>query len=228
MSPSASGTKRCFKKAVQASLREKETLLREIHHRVKNNMQVIFSLLSLQAGHIADEEARRMLKESQLRIRSMALIHEKLYQARDLSKIDFAACLQSLAACLFQFIKVDADQIRLESELEDVRLDINTAVPCGLLVNELVSNALKHAFPGGRKGTVRIGLRRETDGTLKLRVADDGVGFPKALDFRHTESFGLQIVALLIEQIERTIALEGNDGTAFAVAFREQAYKPRT
>jgi PAS domain S-box-containing protein len=214
--------------AVQASLREKETLLREIHHRVKNNMQVISSLLNLQAGHVADEEARRTLKESQLRIRSMALIHEKLYQTRDLSKIDFASYLQSLAAYLFQFFKVDADQIRLESDLEDVHLDINAAVPCGLLVNELISNALKYAFPGGRKGTVRIRLRQETDGTLKLRVADDGVGFPKELDFRHAESFGLQIVALLIEQLEGTIALEGNDGTAFAVAFRERAYKPRT
>jgi PAS domain S-box-containing protein len=167
-----------MEEAVHASLREKETLLREIHHRVKNNMQVISSLFNLQAGYIADEDARRMLKEGQLRIRSMALIHEKLYQARDLSKIEFASYIQSLTVHLFQFFNIDPGQVRLESDLEDVRLDINTAVPCGLLVSELVSNALKHAFPDGRKGTVRIRLKREKDGLLKLMVADDG-GRPK-------------------------------------------------
>ena len=169
-----------------------------------------------------------MLKEGQLRIRSMALIHEKLYQARDLSKVEFASYIQSLTAHLFQFFKVDPGQVRLESDLEDVRLDINTAVPCGLLFNELISNALKHAFPGGRKGTVRIRLWREKDGGLKLRVADDGVGIPQALDFRRTESFGLQIVDLLIGQIEGKIELDRTNGTDFTVAFRELGYKPRT
>ena len=166
--------------AVQASLQEKEILLREIHHRVKNNMQVISSLFNLQAGHIKDENARRMLKEGQLRIRSMALVHEKLYQSRDLSRVDFANYLRSLSAHLFQFFKVDAGRIRLETDLEDVHLDINSAVPCGLLVSELISNALKHAFPGDRKGTVGIGLQRRKDGIVELRVADDGVGVSRS------------------------------------------------
>lgn len=214
--------------AVRSSLREKETLLREIHHRVKNNMQVISSLFNLQAGHIADEDARRMLKEGQLRIRSMALIHEKLYQARDLSKIEFASYIQSLAAHLFQFFQVGRGQIRLESDLEDIRLDINTAVPGGLLVNELISNALKHAFPGGRKGTVWVKLRRQKDGSLMLRVADDGIGFPEGLDFQRTESFGLQIVDLLIGQLEGKIELDRTKGTDFTITFRELEYKPRT
>ena len=214
--------------AVQVSLREKETLLREIHHRVKNNMQVISSLFNLQAGHIKDEAARTMLKEGQLRVRSMALIHEKLYQARDLSKIEFASYLQSLSANLFQFFRVDPGRVRVETDLEQVHLDINTAVPCGLLVNELISNALKHAFPGGRKGTVRVRLRREKDGSMKLRVADDGVGFPEALDFRRSESFGLQIVDLLVGQLEATIELDRKNGTAFTIAFRELDYKART
>ncbi len=214
--------------AVRASLREKEILLREIHHRVKNNMQVISSLLNLQADHVADADARRMLKEGQLRIRSMALIHEKLYQARDLSKVEFASYIQSLTAHLFKFFKVDPGQVRLESDLEDVRLDINTAVPCGLLFNELISNVLKHAFPGGRKGTVRIRLWREKDGGLKLRVADDGVGIPQALDYRRAESFGLQIVDLLIGQIEGKVELDRTNGTDFTVSFRELGYKPRT
>jgi PAS domain S-box-containing protein len=213
--------------AVQASLREKETLLREIHHRVKNNMQVISSLFNLQAGYIKDNNALRMLKEGQNRIRSMALIHEKLYQSPDLSKIDFAAYLRSLGAHLFQFYRTDADQVRLETDLDDVRLDINSAVPCGLLVNELISNALKHAFPAGQKGAIRIRLRRQKEGLVEIRVEDDGLGFPEAVDFRHAESFGLQIINLLVGQLEGTINLDRKTGTAFTIAFRELDYKKR-
>ena len=214
--------------AVQAALREKEVLLREIHHRVKNNMQVISSLFNLQAGHIKDEEARRILKEGQTRIRSMGLIHEKLYQSRDLSKIDFSAYIRSLSVHLFHAYRIDANQVRLETELEDVHLDINAAVPCGLLVNELISNALKHAFPEGRKGVVKIGLRRREDGAVELRVADDGVGFPEKLDFRRTESLGLQIVNLLIGQLDGSIELERKRGTAIVIAFQETGSKPKT
>jgi PAS domain S-box-containing protein len=214
--------------AAQASLREKEILLREIHHRVKNNMQIISSLFNLQAGHIKDEDARRMLKEGQLRIRSMALVHEKLYQSHDLAKIDFAGYVRSLADHLFQFFSVEAGRIRLETDMAHVHLDINSAVPCGLLVTELITNALKHAFPGERKGVVGIRLSRREDGTVELRVADDGIGFPEAVDFRQTESFGLQIVNLLVGQLEATIELERKQGTAFTISFRELAYKLRT
>jgi len=206
---------------IRASLREKEVLLREIHHRVKNNMQVISSLFNLQAGYIKDEEALRILKEGQTRIRSMALVHEKLYQSGDLSKIDLAGYIQSLSAHLFQVYLVDPNQVRLETEFEDVPLDINTALPCGLILNELISNALKHAFPAGRKGVLMIRLRRGKDGAVELRIADNGVGFPKRLDFRRTESLGLQIVNLLVGQLEGTIKLAGKNGTAFTVAFRE-------
>jgi PAS domain S-box-containing protein len=215
-------------KAVQASLREKEILLREIHHRVKNNMQIISSLFNLQAGHIKDESARRMLKEGQLRIRSMALVHEKLYQSRDLAKIDFADYLRTLSDHLFLFFQVGSDRIRLEPDLEHVHLDINTAVPCGLLVSELITNALKHAFPAGRKGVIGIRLRRRKDSTVELRVADDGVGLPEALNFRCAESFGLQIVDLLVGQLEGTIELDRTKGTAFTIVFRELGYKTRT
>ena len=214
--------------AVQASLRGKEILLREIHHRVKNNMQIISSLFNLQSGHIKDEDARRMLKEGQLRIRSMALVHEKLYQSRDLSKIDFADYLRSLSVHLFHFFMIEADRIRLETDLEDVHLDINSAVPCGLLLTELITNALKHAFPGDRKGVIGLGLHRRKDGTVELRVSDDGVGFPEAVDFRKTESLGLQIVDLLVGQLEGTIELDRKKGTAFTVVFRELEYKART
>jgi len=214
--------------AVQASLREKETLLREIHHRVKNNMQIIASLFNLQAGYIKNEEALRILKEGQTRIRSMALVHEKLYQSGDLSKIDLAGYIQSLSTHLFHVYLVDPNQVRLETEFGDVTLDINSAVPCGLILNELISNALKHAFPAGRKGVLMIRLQRRKDGAVELRIADNGVGFPKGLDFRRTESLGLQIVSLLVGQLEGTIKLDGKNGTAFTVAFHETKRGLRT
>jgi PAS domain S-box-containing protein len=207
--------------AVQASLREKEILLREIHHRVKNNMQVISSLFNLQAASITADNARRLLKEGQLRIRSMALVHEKLYQSRDLSKIDFADYLRSLSDHLLQFLKVETDRIRLETDLENVPLGINSAVPCGLLATELITNSIKHAFPAGRKGAIRLGLRRRPDCSVELRVADDGVGIPETLDFRSTESLGLQIVTLLVDQLEGTIELDRKEGTAYTIVFRE-------
>jgi len=213
--------------AIQASLREKEVLLREIHHRVKNNMQVISSLFNLQAGHTLSAECREILKEGQTRIRSMSLVHEKLYQSRDLSKIDLAGYIQNLAVHLFHVYLVDPNQVRLETDFEEVALDINSAVPCGLLLNELISNALKHAFPRGRSGVIKIGLRRGASGTVELQVADDGVGFPVGMDFRRAESFGLQIVNLLVGQLEATIEMDRTNGTAFTVVFHELKYSQR-
>ncbi len=213
--------------ALRASLREKEVLLREVHHRVKNNMQVISSLFNLQAGYTTNEECRGILKEGQTRIRSMSLVHEKLYQSRDMSKIDLAGYIQGLAAHLFHVYLVNPEQVRMETEFEEVSLDINSAVPCGLILNELISNAFKHAFPEGRTGVIKIGLRRGPGGAVELRVADDGVGFPEGLDFRKAESFGLQIVNLLVDQLEATIEIDRTKGTAFTVTFHELKYAPR-
>jgi len=213
--------------SIQASLREKEVMLREIHHRVKNNMQVISSLFNLQAGKTANEEYREILKEGQTRIRAMSLVHEKLYQSRDLSKIDLAVYIQSLADHLFNAYLTDSNRIRLETDLEEVPLDINSAVPCGLILNELISNSLKHAFPEGRKGLIRIGLKRGSDGTIILRVADDGIGFPKDIDFLQFESLGLQIAKLLVGQLDGTIEIDRENGTTFTVTFRELKYAPR-
>ena len=158
----------------------------------------------------------------------MSLVHEKLYQSRDLSKIDFAGYIQSLAVHLFHVYLVNPAQVRMETDFEDVSLDINSAVPCGLILNELVSNALKHAFPEGRTGVIKIGLRRGPGGAVELRVADDGIGLPKRLDFRKAESFGLQIVNLLVGQLEAAIDLDRTKGTAFTMTFRELKYAPRT
>ncbi|MCX6567104.1 MAG: ATP-binding protein, partial [Candidatus Aminicenantes bacterium] len=212
---------------IQASLQEKEVMLREIHHRVKNNMQVISSLFNLQAGNTHNRECRKILKEAQTRIRAMSLAHEKLYHSRDLSKIDLASYIQSLAIHLFNVYVIDPDRIRLETDFGEVSLDINSAVPCGLILNELISNSLKHAFPEGRKGLIRIGMKRGPDSMIVLRVADDGIGFPKNLDFHQAESFGLQIVTLLVGQLDGTIELDRKKGAAFTIVFREQEIKAR-
>jgi PAS domain S-box-containing protein len=213
---------------LQASLQEKEVLLKEVHHRVKNNMQVISSLLNLQSRHIQDPKVFEMFKESQRRIRSMALIHERLYQSSDFARIEFSEYLRNLASHLFHSYQVDASRVQLKIEAEKVHLNINTAIPCGLIVNELVSNALKHGFPEGRKGQLDIDLRRVAGDGYVLRVRDDGVGFPEGLDFRKTETLGMQIVSTLISQIDASIDLVRDKGTEFTIHFQEITYGQRT
>jgi PAS domain S-box-containing protein len=213
---------------LQESLQEKEVLLREIHHRVKNNMQVISSLLNLQSRQIKDPDVLEMFKESQRRIRSMALIHERLYQSSDLSRIEFSQYLRNLATHLFHSYQVDASRVQLKIEAEEVHLNINTAIPCGLIVNELVSNALKHGFPEGRSGQLDIDLHRVAGDGYVLRVKDDGVGFPEGLDFRKTETLGMQIVSTLVSQIDASIDLVRDKGTEFTIHFQEVSYRQRT
>ena len=206
---------------IKAQLQEKDVLLKEVHHRVKNNMQVISSLLNLQSRQIKDPEVLEMFRESQRRIRSMALIHERLYQSSDLSRIEFSQYLRNLATHLFHSYKADSSRIRLKIDAEEVFLNINTAIPSGLIINELVSNALKHGFPEGRSGELDIDLHRvEGDGYV-LQVKDDGVGFPEGLDFRKTGTLGMQIISTLVEQIEGRLELSRENGTAFRVEFNE-------
>lgn len=204
---------------IQASLREKEILLREIHHRVKNNMQLISSLYGLEMGPGRDGPAREAVREVRDRIRSMALIHEKLYRSRDLARIEFAEYLRSLAAELFRLYRPDPEAINLRIESGGVWLDLDTAIPCGLIVNELLSNCLKHGFPEGRKGQIEVTLSSADDHTVKLVVSDDGVGLPAGFNFRETESFGSQLVKMLVEQLGGSIALESEGGTRFEIAF---------
>ena len=203
---------------IEASLKEKEVLLKEIHHRVKNNMQVISSLLNLQAGQTRDSHVRDMLKESQNRVKSMALIHERLYQSKDLAQIDFGDYVRSLTAHVFRSYNVEG--IQLNVRVENIYLSVDTAIPCGLIINELVSNSLKHAFPRGRKGEIRVELKPNVKAQgYELTVSDSGVGFPEGLDFRTTESLGLQLVNTLTSQLEGTLALKKNGGTRFVVTF---------
>jgi two-component sensor histidine kinase len=205
---------------LQASLAEKEVLLKEIHHRVKNNLQVISSLLDLQSHHTIDPAAAEMFRDSQLRVRSLALVHERLYRAHDLARVDFAGYLEGLTDRLFQSYRVHAASVRLDLRTGgDVRLPIDLAVPCGLLVNELVSNCLKHAFAGRPGGTVRIEMRPEGERRLLLEVADDGVGLSDAVDLRQVGTFGLQLVAMLADQLKGTVAIDRTGGTAFRIVF---------
>jgi PAS domain S-box-containing protein len=214
-----------MEEALRLSLQEKEVLLKEIHHRVKNNMQIISSILNLQAGSVKDPAALECLRKSQSRIRSMALVHEKLYRSRDYSRIDFGEYLSSLASALFQSCRTDSNQIRLDFKAEEVFLDINTAIPCGLVANELIVNALKCAFPEGRSGVVKIRLRPLGQDNYRLIISDDGVGFPKDLNFRKTESLGMQLVTLLVGQLDGTIDLKRKGGTTFDIVFKEQKKK---
>lgn len=199
------------------SLREKDVLLTEIHHRVKNNLQVISSLLSLQARSIGSDEARSVFTESQNRVRSMALVHEKLYQSRDLARIDFSAYVRELVSHLFHVYRTE--ELSLRIRVESVFLTIERAVPCGLIVSELVSNALKYAFPEKGKGEIAIELAVDEAGRCTLTVRDDGVGLPADFDLRHPTSLGLRIVNTLTEQLGGALTVRTDGGTAFNVAF---------
>ena len=184
---------------IKASLKEKEVLLSEIHRRVKNNMQIIISLLRLQAGKVKDKKYADLLKDSRDRIQAMALIHEKLYRTKDFTSIDFDQYIKSLARDLFRSYGVDPNRIAMKIRVEGVSLGLDNGIPCGLVINELVSNSLKHAFPQDRRGEIMVALRSTNgDGDdLELRVGDNGVGLPEDLDVRNTESLGLRIVTIL-------------------------------
>jgi len=193
---------------LKASLGEKEVLLKEIHHRVKNNLQIISSLLNLQAGYLQDNQAIELFQVSQSRIESMALIHEKLYQSKDLAQINLAEYIQDLVDSLFCSYEVRLKAIAVKLNIDDILVNLDTAIPCGLIINELVLNSLKHAFPSGKPGEIYIsGMTSDSDNKFILIVGDNGIGLPPDFDFRNTESLGLQLVNILANQLEGTIAI---------------------
>jgi PAS domain S-box-containing protein len=208
---------------LRASLQEKEALLKEVHHRVKNNLQIVSSLLSLQARRVKDPAVLDLLRESQNRVRSMALVHEGLYRSGNLARIGFAAHIRSLCGHLFRSYGVDPQRIRLAVEIDPVVLDLDQAIPCGLLVNELVSNALKYAFPEGRPGQVTVAFQAPPQGSCTLIVRDDGVGLPPDLDVNRSPSLGLQLVGDLAGQLGGTLTVDRQGGTAVRVCFRAAA-----
>lgn len=204
---------------LQASLKEIEILYKEIHHRVKNNLQIISSLLYLQSKRLKNPKILSVFKESQDRIRSMALIHEKLYQSLDMVHVDFSEYIQSLIAYLVNSYEVLLKHVRIRTRVEDVFLSIDKGIPCGLIVNELVTNALKYAFPNGRKGEIRIHLRQMRDHQVMLMVSDNGVGFPEDFDFQKTNTLGLQLVRNLAQQLNGCLEYVSGKGTRFRITF---------
>ncbi|AKB78569.1 Sensory transduction histidine kinase [Methanosarcina horonobensis HB-1 = JCM 15518] len=208
------------------------THIKEIHHRIKNNLQIISSLLSLEAEKYSDTKVLESFKNSQNRVTSMALIHEELYKGKDIDTIDFAAYLRKLTADLLDSYLVGSDNITLILDLEQSHFNMDTAIPLGIIVNELVSNALKHAFPDRRKGEILVALKRTENFTIYedecrekgnfqhvLTVADNGIGFPDEIDLQAAESLGLQLIYVLIEQIDGCIELKTDHGTNFTIWF---------
>ncbi|MBK8024803.1 MAG: PAS domain S-box protein [Chloroflexi bacterium] len=206
---------------IRASLDEKEILLREIHHRVKNNLQIVSSLLNLQSASVEAPEIRTLFRDSQNRISSMALIHEQLYRSEDFARIDFGPYLRGLTRHLMQSYQAADNRIRLRVEVEDeIHLDIDTAIPCGLVTSELVSNALKHGFPDGASGTVGVEMRRLDDSQVELVVWDDGRGFSPEMAIRNSSSLGLQLIQRLTSQLGGRVEYVTTGGTRAVIRFR--------
>jgi PAS domain S-box-containing protein len=206
---------------IKASLREKEVLLGEIHHRVKNNLQVISGLLDLQAASSGNPELTEMLHESQSRIRSMALIHEKLYDSKDFARIDLAGYARGLSQELFQAYRINPGEVDLIIQTGgDVYVDINKAIPCGLILNELISNALKHAFSGDGAGTITVIIRKYDNKEIEIVVCDNGLGLPDDVDIRQPRSMGLHLVNGLVKnQLDGQIEVRRDNGTEFRIIF---------
>ena len=212
---------------INKDLEEKKVMLMEIHHRVKNNMQVISSMLKLQSRYIRDDHDLKLFNDSCHRVKSMSLIHEKLYQSKDLTSIDFADYVKSLTIHLFSSFGIDVSIIKFIINIKSVLLNINMAIPCGLIVNELITNSLKYAFPDNRKGEISINLKTEPcietpEGKIySLIVSDNGIGIPADIDFENTDSFGLQLVNTLIHQLHANIEIDRKSGTSFKIVFKE-------
>ena len=206
---------------IKKSLKEKETMLKEIHHRVKNNFQLVSNLLILQSHATEDKNVHKILEQSQDRIQSMALVHEMLYQSRDLATIGFAKYIRKLSKILFKSYSVDESRIKLELDIEDVQLPEQTAIQCGLIINELIANALEHAFGRRRRGQISVKLHETTSGRVELIVADNGKGIPENFDIGTTDSLGLHLVSIIAEkQLRGKIEVANHNGALFKILFR--------
>lgn len=215
-----------FEIELKDSIREKEVLLKEIHHRVKNNMQIISSLMNIQTRYLDDKESINVLKESQNRVKSMSMIHEKLYRSKKFDKVYFAEYIENLVWDLFYSYSIEKGKIEPILEIDDVKLNIETSVPLGLIITELVSNCLKYAFPGSLTGTLCVSLK-DLGEKYELIIKDNGIGFPETIDYKNTDSLGLQLVNSLTDQIDGEIELIIGNGTEFRIVFTELIYKER-
>jgi PAS domain S-box-containing protein len=208
-----------LEKQIKSSLHEKDILLKEIHHRVKNNLQIIISLLNLQSGYIKDEQSLKAVKDGQNRVRSMALVHEKFYQADEITEINFAEYVEKLNQFLFQSYGEKAEHVKLRVIADHIALDMDTAMPCGLLINEIVSNALKYAFPGNAEGEIKIELKKLPENKIEMIISDNGIGMPEGFDIEQSESLGLQLITALTNQLDGVLRVSLDHGTSFSVTF---------
>ena len=211
----------------EAALREKEILLREIHHRVKNNMQILSSLIRLQLRQADSEQLKDILSESEARIRSMGLLHEKLYQSDSLSDIELGGYLRTLTNEILRMNKRPGSKLEILLEANDIRLGLDTALPCGLIVTELVTNSIKYAFSDGRDGVITVKVSHTSDGAYSLLVWDNGIGLPPDFDFTKSQSLGMRLVKMLSEQLNGSLVADGTHGTRTELVFRESQYKKR-
>jgi two-component sensor histidine kinase len=211
--------RRQAEESLKRSLAEKDILLKEVHHRVKNNMQIISSILKMQERQVDDPKLKEVLEESQNRIRSMALVHEDLYRNENLENIKFINYAKSLAGNLMRTFSDHHGKINMVYEIEDVLLPLDTGIPCGLIINELISNSFKYAFKNRETGTIKIGLKSSDDGKYLLEVSDDGVGFDKEVVVENAKTLGLKIVNKLVQQIEGTLEYDFSEGSKFIIRF---------
>jgi two-component sensor histidine kinase len=204
---------------LKASLQEKELLLKEIHHRVKNNLQLVYSLLDLQSLNIKDKKVQQMLRNTQARVKSMALIHEELYKTPDLARIRMKSYVENMVHYLFNLYNTRVNPISLECDITDITMTIDMAIPCALIITELVSNSLKYAFSDGSNDKITIVLKRSDKMKYSLMVSDNGKGLPDSVDIDNTPSLGLQIVKTLTRQLKGKLALDKSPGTCYRVDF---------
>lgn len=204
---------------LQKALEDKDVLIKEVHHRVKNNLMIVSSMLSLQSRYIKDKNVKNIFKECQDRTRSLAIIHEKLYRSEDLNRIRIDEYIESLVSSLYHSYTINSNRIKVRVDVESLEFDADTSIPLGLIINELFTNAMKHAFPGDKTGQIDVELHSEGDG-FELEISDNGVGFPDGLDYKNVDSLGLRLVNSLTEQIDGKLELEKGTGAKFIVTFK--------
>ncbi len=214
------------KNEIEARIQEKETLLKEVHHRVKNNLQTVSSLLSLQSRSISDEKVKNLIKSSQNRVISMAMVHEMLYMRKDLTRIEYKSYVQELSEYLVKSVKGVKNNIKLKIDIPDIKLGIDTAIPLGLLINEALTNSLKYGIKDDNAGEIHIALKQEDEKGYILNIGDNGVGFPEALNFKNTKSLGLKLIHNLARQLKGSITRDASKkGTNYIVKFREVGHQ---